>query len=142
MVNVFRGAILASLVSAAVALFLPLNATRFTVPLHQPGDPVTGEQLAAAVGLLAVPLCIVALVLAAVAAVGLFGFRAWARPMAKWTTLLVAGCFAASLWLSPMPMASAMTTTHAMVLVGWALAWATVLLLLRSAPIRNRFSTR
>jgi hypothetical protein len=140
MVSIFRSAILVALASAAVLLFLPLAPTPVTLPLPQPGDPITGEQLATAVGLLAIPLGVLALLLGAVAAVGLFRFRAWARPMAAWTTVVVAGCLAASLWLSPVPIARSMTTAHAMLLVASALAWAVVLFLLRSTPIRNRFS--
>ena len=142
MVNVFRGAILVSLASAVVVLFLPLNPTEVTVPLPQAGDPVTSEQLTTAVGMLTVLFGIVALVLMGVAAVGLFRFRAWARPMAVWTTVLAAGCLAASVWLSPFPIAKSFTTAHVVLLVASALAWATVLFLLRSAPIRHRFSGR
>lgn len=141
MISIFRSAILVALASAAVLLFLPVEVT-VSLPLPQPGDPVTGEQLATMVGLLAVPLGVLALLLTAIAAVGLFRFRAWARPMAVWTTVVAAGCLLASLLLSPFPIARAMTNLHAVVLVALGVAWLLVLALLRSAPIRERFSSR
>lgn len=141
MVRIFRSAILLALASAAALLFLPVTV-RMTLPLTQLGEPVTGEQLAMMVGFLVVPLGVLALLLMSVAAVGLYGFRVWARPMALWTTVLAVACLVASLFLSPVPIVRAMSDLHAALLVALAVAWASVFALLRSAPIRARFVSR
>jgi len=88
--------------------------------------------------MLVVSLGMMALVVSAIAAIGLFGFKRWGRPLAVVSVATAAVCFAASFWLSPIFIAAS-SATHAVLLATSMLAWALALLLLRSAPVRNRF---
>jgi uncharacterized membrane protein len=77
-----------------------------------------------------------------VAAVGLFHFKPWARSSAVWGTVVLVGCLIPVLWWSPLPFAPVMTRAHIALLIASAAAWTLVLVLLRSAPVRARFTPR
>lgn len=139
--HLFRGAIGVAVIAFLGSILVPTDHVSITLPLPQPGVPMTSADQALVLGALAGLLLLVSCLALAIAAVGLLRFRRWARGLARWTTPAAIGAMLATWALVP-PFFHAMHPLHFVLFAIAAIAWCVALLLLRSPDVRGRFAPR
>jgi hypothetical protein len=139
--HLFRGAIGVAVIAFLGSILVPTDRVSITLPLPQPGTPMTSADQAVVVGALAGLLLFVSCLMLAMAAIGLLGFRRWARGLARWTTPVAIGAMLATWALIP-PFFHAMHPLHFVLFAIAAIAWCAALVLLRSPEVRGRFVPR